>query len=56
MSTVHVVPIDDLREHVETACCWCAPRVECVDGDPEAIVIVHASADGRELVEAHGVN
>ena len=23
--TVHFVPLDDLREHVSSACCWCNP-------------------------------
>jgi hypothetical protein len=51
---VHVTPIDDLREHEETRACWCGPRVE---QEPEAsAVVVHHAADGRELVEEHGIN
>ena len=56
----HVLPIDDLREHEETATCWCQPRVETHDletgEDYTEPLIIHNSLDGRELVEEHGVN
>ena len=53
--TWHVVPVDDLREHVETGDgCWCQPRIQ-PQGDGRYLV-VHNSEDGRELVERHGVN
>lgn len=46
-SCVHVVPINDLRDHVEHGLgCWCRPEV--IDD-----VVVHAALDQRELVE-HG--
>ena len=46
---VHVSPVDDVMPHICPADeCWCGPRVELADG---ATVVVHASADGRELVE-----
>jgi hypothetical protein len=43
---LHVVPIDDLREHSTDSDkpCWCHPEEE--DG-----VIVHNSMDGREKFE-----
>jgi hypothetical protein len=42
----HVVPINDLREHVEDGTrCWCKPTVD-EDG-----LIVHNSMDGREKFE-----
>lgn len=54
---VHVLPEKDLHDHVESRACWCRPRVERVDGNPKhARLIVHHAADGRELVERHGVN
>lgn len=53
---VHVVPIGDLREHEETLACWCGPRLQRADPESTAYVVVHHSADGRELVEQHGVN
>ncbi len=57
-SDVHVLPTDDLREHSETRDCWCIPDVlpldhwDRLDG---ARVVVHHALDGRELIEAHGV-
>ena len=43
----HIVPHDDLREHITCSVrtCWCRP-VENDDG-----VIVHNSMDGREAFE-----
>jgi hypothetical protein len=52
--TWHVVPVDDLRRHVEVGIgCWCGPRVEA-QGRGRWLV-VHHSEDGRELVERHGL-
>ena len=42
----HVLPIDDLREHEETAECWCNP-----DLNEELMIAVHHSADNREAFE-----
>ena len=54
-SAVHVVPINDLREHDESGLtCWCDPTVETFPTG--GVLVVHNSADGRELVEKHGVN
>lgn len=59
---IHVYPLNDLREHDtgETTMCWCQPRVEFKDpetGEPYAeALVIHSSADGRELVEqAEGI-
>jgi hypothetical protein len=52
---IHVMPMNDLRAHIEARTCWCEPRCER-EGEDEAVVVIHASADGRELVEQHGVN
>jgi hypothetical protein len=44
---VHVLPVNDLREHVsEGIGCECRPRL--IDG---GAVIVHNSFDGREITE-----
>ena len=53
---IHVVPINDLKEHIQIGLeCWCHPKMIIEDlGDLR--IIVHASADGRELIEEHGVN
>lgn len=44
---VHVVPIDDLREHYLAPTCWCRPRQDA----EEPSVFVHDSMDGRESHE-----
>lgn len=54
VSTVHVVPINDLVEH-ETDCddCVCGPTIEAVfreDGS-NGWLILHHSLDGREADE-----
>lgn len=43
---MHVVPVEDLREHEPHDECWCSPRVE-EDGG----VIIHAAMDMREKFE-----
>lgn len=49
----HVLPIDDLREHVEQRTCWCEPVLErAKDG---VLIVTHNALDGRELVERHGL-
>ena len=42
---LHVVPIDDLREHEPHAECWCSPVQE------EAGYIVHFALDERDKFE-----
>lgn len=53
-----VYPLSDTRRHVTrpeaTEACWCQPSVEQVN--PHKKLIWHRAADGRELVEQHGVN
>ena len=44
---VHVIPLDDLKEHEQDICCWCTPTCSARDKD----VIVHNAADGREQFE-----
>lgn len=49
--TIHVYPIDDLREHVvDGGECWCHPYVDVGDLDEEDIAI-HNALDGREMRE-----
>jgi hypothetical protein len=52
---VHVVPTFDLQEHEVTGWCWCKPA--CVEPATrrQHALWVHNSADGRELVERHGL-
>ncbi len=49
--TVHVLPLNDLRDHDENidGTCWCDPRV---GQEENGRVIVHNSADGREYLES----
>lgn len=47
MRYIHVLPLNDLREHVENAHCWCHPRLEGEAQD----VVVHNALDGREDFE-----
>lgn len=45
----HVIPINDLKEHVEQSTCLCSPCVQILDeGD---LLVVHNSYDGREFNE-----
>jgi hypothetical protein len=46
MAALHVVPIDDLREHSTDSDkpCWCKPEIE-------GRLIIHNSMDGREQFE-----
>lgn len=46
---VHVLPVDDLRPHIETGTyCHCKPRIEREGG---GTVVVHNAYDGREFYE-----
>lgn len=44
---LHVIPIDDLRDHEPNLDCWCQPYVDEEDED----YIIHNSLDGREDFE-----
>jgi|688.fasta_scaffold658047_1 hypothetical protein len=50
MPTVHVIPVNDLREHEENedGSCWCNPRIE---QEENGLVIIHNSLDGKEILE-----
>lgn len=45
---IHVVPLNDLREHVARIDCWCHPTPE----DDEPRVILHHTLDQREKYES----
>lgn len=51
---IHVIPLHDLHEHVESRYCRCHPNIQQEPMYHEAVV-VHNSADGRECVEEHGL-
>lgn len=52
---LHVLPINDKKEHEETTMCWCLPSVEwdCPEtGEAYSEgLVIHNSADGREFIE-----
>lgn len=51
---IHILPINDLKEHEQSTMCWCKPTVEFTDpstGQAHEGLCIHNSADGRELVE-----
>ena len=45
-AAIHVVPDEDLREHVLTKLCWCHPIL-----DDDFDMISHNAMDNRELYE-----
>ena len=47
MSDIHVIPLNDLREHEASNECWCNPQ----DSVSEPGIWVHSALDGRELYE-----
>ncbi len=47
MSTWHVLPIADLREHEASPTCWCHPVEDTETED----LYLHNSLDGREAYE-----
>lgn len=54
MSTVHVLPVDDLIAHeAQGGDCPCGPTTEPVKAEDGYIgwVVIHHSLDGRELAE-----
>jgi hypothetical protein len=50
MATVHVMPVNDIKEHIENDYCECHPKIRYFGGDGGKVV-VHNSWDGREIAE-----
>lgn len=46
----HIIPLNDLKEHVFEVTCWCHPEED--DESPYRRLFVHKSADGREDFES----
>lgn len=46
--TWHVVPLNDLKEHVDAETCWCRPDVEYVG---VGTIVTHHAMDERESYE-----
>ncbi|AMS06462.1 hypothetical protein DUY81_13975 [Acidipropionibacterium acidipropionici] len=53
MTTLHVLPVDDLIDHTDSEDCICGPTIESIQHDDGTIdwVITHHSLDGRETHE-----
>lgn len=52
IETIHVLPVDDLKPHIESQACKCQPRVDTFKNGNR--VITHNSFDGREFYEDEG--
>ena len=46
--TLHITPLNDLKQHEQTTTCECEPSIETVNGN---ILVIHNSFDGREGLE-----
>lgn len=51
--TIHVTPINDLRDHIDSIDCWCDPGQEWIDEETglpyaDGPLVVHNALDGRE--------
>jgi hypothetical protein len=46
--SLHVIPLNDLKEHEECSTCECKPTLEKIDGE---MMFVHNSYDSREKYE-----
>lgn len=47
--TVNVLPLNDLKPHIESPACKCEPSVEIFENGNR--LVVHNSWDGREFFE-----
>jgi len=45
---IHILPINDLKEHEETTTCECLPIVKFENGE---MIVIHSSFDKRENFE-----
>jgi hypothetical protein len=45
---LHVIPLNDIKEHSEDSTCECYPSVIVENGE---MILVHNSFDGRECNE-----
>lgn len=47
---IHVMPLEDLRDHWPAKTCWCHPEDD--ELDEYGCVVMHQSMDGRERHES----
>ena len=43
---IHIIPINDIKDHIEESTCLCYPKVEVIENGE--IMIIHNAYDGRE--------
>lgn len=53
MEAWHILPVDDLKEHEESAYCQCNPKIEEYRNGR---LIIHNAYDGREIYEQAETN
>lgn len=46
---IHVIPVNDLKEHIDSSTCECKPKI--ISEDDCEMICVHNSYDGREHKE-----
>ena len=45
---IHILPINDLKEHTEQSTCDCKPKVITENGE---LICIHNAFDGRQFKE-----
>ena len=45
---LHIIPLNDLKEHTEESTCECCPELIIENGE---MIFVHNSYDKRELID-----
>lgn len=51
---IHILPEGDLHPHQEARDCWCVPDLQVVE-QTGTVLVLHHAADGRQLIEEHGI-
>ena len=46
--SLHIIPLNDLKEHEEESACSCCPSMIIENGE---MIFIHNSYDGREALE-----
>lgn len=44
---IHILPINDIKEHTEDTTCACNPEVK-IEEESGSIIVIHNAFDGRE--------
>lgn len=49
----HILPVNDIKEHVEASTCHCNPIVKVLEGGD--LLVIHSSYDRREDFEGNSL-